>query len=196
MSTGSNPTALDPQFLLAVYGKGYFPMADENGNIGFHDPDPRAVFPLGSVRMGKHMRRIMRSQDWQVKYNTCFADVMEACADRKETWITKDMVKTYTKLHHMGHAHSVEVFLDHELVGGLYGVSVGAAFFGESMFNKVDDAAKVAFHGLVDRLRGSGFRLLDSQYLNPFTASLGAINISAQDFHVELEKAVDLHVRF
>lgn len=187
---------LNPEFLLNAYSQGYFPMADQDGSIGFYHPDPRAVFPLDKVRPGKHIRKVMRSLNWHVTKDSCFEEVMRACAGREETWINGQMIKSYKKLHEMGAAHSIEVWLEGELVGGLYGVAIGAVFFGESMFNKVDDAAKIAFYSLVERLKDKGFVLLDSQFLNPFTESLGAAEISAEEFRFQLEKAVLLPTEF
>jgi leucyl/phenylalanyl-tRNA--protein transferase len=190
------PPELEPRFLIGAYTQGYFPMADDSGSIGFHRPDPRAIFPLQDILPGKHIRKVMRSGDWKILFDTRFQEVMKGCASRNETWISEKMIDAYQELHLMGVAHSVEVEMEGELVGGLYGIAIGGAFFGESMFNVVDSAAKIAFYALVAHLRDQGFVLLDSQYLNAFTETLGAIEISAEDFDLELEKAVHLPVRF
>ena len=167
-------------------------MGDEDGGITWHDPDPRAIFPLETVRPNARFRRFQRNSDLHCTMDTAFEEVMRNCATTHgDTWITEGMVSAYTALHRLGNAHSAEVWQADVLVGGLYGVQIGAAFFGESMFSLVPNASKVAFHHLVDHLRDHGFLLFDTQYLNDHTASLGAIEMPRPVFKRILSKAVE-----
>lgn len=187
---------LEPQFLLNAYAQGWFPMADEEGVIQFYGADPRAVFPFEEIEPSKRTRRLLRDPKWSVTRDQNFEGVMRACAERSETWISEEMIEAYSGLHRLGAAHSIDVWLEGELVGGLYGIAIGGAFFGESMFNKVDHAAKIAFHNLIAHLKSVGFVLLDSQFINPFTAQLGAIEISMDEYLDKLRVAIKLEVAF
>ena len=190
LCTDSKPP-LTPQLLLAAYGQGIFPMGDDAGVITWHDPDPRAIFPLEIIIPNARFRRFLRNCDLQCTMDTAFEEVMRNCATvHGATWITEQMVVAYTALHQLGHAHSVEVWRNEVLVGGLYGVQIGSAFFGESMFSLAPNTSKVAFHHLLDRLREQDFLLFDSQYLNDHTASLGAIEIPRSIFKSMLAKAI------
>lgn len=173
--------------LLEAYSEGRFPMAHADGELYWHDPDPRAVFDLASVRPNARLARAMRQADFHITRDEAFPAVVEACAERPETWIDARIQATYVQLHRAGHAHSVEVWSTdgpgkRQLVGGIYGVALGGAFFGESMFHRLPNAGKAAFHALADHLRRCGFTLFDSQYLNPFTASLGAVEVPRARF--------------
>lgn len=166
-------------------------MVHDDGDLYWHDPDPRAVFPLDRTRPNARLRSFIRSHDYRCTIDSCFVRVMRACADRENTWITEDMVAAYTGLHHLGKAHSVETWQGETLIGGIYGVSIGAVFFGESMFSHADNASKAAFHHLAEHLRRQGFILFDSQYINDHTRSLGAIEIPRDAFRSLLALAVE-----
>jgi leucyl/phenylalanyl-tRNA--protein transferase len=191
MSRPSQPPVLSADMLLVAYARGWFPMAHTDGTLYWHDPDPRAVFHLADLRPDRDTRRMRDRGTCTVAHNTAFLEVMRACAERDPTWISGEMVEAYSELHHMGHAMSVEVWSDGTLVGGIYGVTLGAAFFGESMFSRQANAGKLAFHALVDRLKGAGCLLFDSQYINPFTRQLGAIEIPRTRFRRELARALE-----
>ena len=171
-------STLLPDVLLLGYRNGFFPMADPDlGRILWHRPEQRGVIPLDRVKISRSLRKEIERNTFTITTDQAFRDVIAACADREDTWISEEIVDAYTQLHELGHAHSVEAWFDDNLVGGLYGVSIGGAFFGESMFSRKSNASKVAFAHLVYRLNSHGYRLLDTQYVNDFTASLGAIEI-------------------
>lgn len=178
------------RLLLAVYSRGMFPMAGEDGGVYLHDPDPRAVFPLDLLRIDRTTLKVMRRGTFTVTRNRAFQEVMRACADREETWINAEMIDAYTDLHEQGHALSLECWQGDALVGGIYGVHIGTAFFGESMFSRESNAGKVAFHTLVGHLKGSGVTLFDSQYINDFTRQLGAVEIPRSVFRERLRLAL------
>jgi leucyl/phenylalanyl-tRNA---protein transferase len=158
-------------------------------------PDRRGIFPLESFRVPKRLARTVRSDKFAVSVDTAFTEVMQACAapaeGREDTWINDEILRLYAELHASGHAHSVETRLDGKLVGGLYGVRLGGAFFGESMFSCVTDASKVALVHLVARLKLGGFRLLDAQFLTPHLARLGAVEIPREAYLAKLNRALD-----
>ncbi len=187
--SGSAPL-LTADLLLRAYRRGWFPMAHEDGELYWHDPDPRAIFPLAELKPNARLQRAIRSAGFRITLDVRFEAVMRACAEREETWITAEMIAVYTELHRRGQAHSAEVWQGEALVGGLYGVSVGSAFFGESMFSRVPNASKAAFHHLAEHLRQKGFTLFDSQYINDHTASLGAIEVPREIFRTMLAQAV------
>jgi leucyl/phenylalanyl-tRNA---protein transferase len=177
--------------LLRAYRQGAFPMAHDDGELHWHDPDPRAVFPLERLRPNARLRSFIRAHGYTCTIDARFEQVMRACADRESTWITDDMVSAYTALHASGKARSVEVWQDGRLVGGIYGVAIGAAFFGESMFSHADNASKAAFHHLAAHLRERGFIMFDSQYINDHTRSLGAVELPRAEFRSLLALAVE-----
>ena len=185
-------TELTPRLLLSAYASGVFPMAEsaESSEIFWFNPERRGVMPLGGLHISRSLRKAMRGRGLKITANQCFSDVMAACADREETWINPEITALYTELHKLGHAHSIEVWCGVDLVGGLYGVSLGAAFFGESMFSRQSNASKTALVGLVARLNLGGFKLLDMQFLTPHLASLGGIEISQVDYQKQLEAAL------
>lgn len=190
-SRSGSKDLLDPAVLELAYRNGFFPMADaDTGTILWHRPDPRAIIPIDQIRISHSLRKTLRKKRFVVTTNTCFEMVMTQCAARPDVWISPAMIDAYTTLHEMGMAHSVETWLDGVLVGGLYGVHIGAAFFGESMFSTVTDASKVAFAHLAAILHLRGFRLLDTQYINPHTASLGAVEIPDALYQVLLANAL------
>lgn len=181
-----------PELLLRAYAMGLFPMADSRAGTGlrWYDPPRRGIFPLDGFHMSRSLRRAILRADYAVTVNTDIAGVMAACADRPETWINAEITALYTALHRAGFAHSLEVRRDGLLIGGVYGVAIGAAFMGESMFSRATGGSKLALAWLVHRLRAGGYRLFDTQYLTPHLASLGAVEIPRADYHRRLEAAL------
>lgn len=188
---------LQPARLLEAYRRGVFPWYDASDPICWWSPDPRAIFELDGLHIGRRLARTIRAQRFTCTVNQDFAGVLHGCADRAEgTWITPEMRRAYTRLHELGHAHSIETWCGCELAGGLYGVALGGLFAGESMFARRSDASKVALAFLVQRLRQRGFRLFDIQFLTEHTARLGAIEIPRTDYLVRLKQALAQVVRF
>ena len=185
-----------PEILVKAYRKGLFPMCHEDGELYWHDPDPRAVFTLDTLEPDRRTARIIRSGRFTITRDKAFAEVIAACAEREDTWIDERIKASYVALHRAGHAHSMEAWQGQELVGGIYGVAVGGAFFGESMFTRASNSGKVAFHALVAHLRERGFVLFDSQYINDFTAQLGAVEHPRERFRQDLKAALRLRVTF
>lgn len=183
---------LTPDLLLHGYSIGIFPMAEHRNDpdIFWVDPRQRGVMPLDGFHMSRSLKRALRQTSYRVAINEDFAGTVEACADRAETWINDEIRALYTMLHTSGHAHSLELWDRQELVGGVYGVTLGAAFFGESMFSRRRDASKIALAYLVDRLRLGGFVLFDTQFITPHLASLGAVEISRAAYHTALSDAL------
>lgn len=183
---------IDPELLLRAYSIGVFPMADsrEAADIFWVEPRARAIIPLDGFRLSRSLRKTLRAGIFDVTRDTAFAEIVRACAERAETWINPDIEASYLELHRLGHAHSVECWMDGRLVGGLYGVRLGRAFFGESMFSAERDASKVALAWLVARLRVGGFALLDCQFMTAHLASLGAVEIDQKDYLVSLSAAL------
>ncbi len=184
---------LAPNNLIAAYSQGIFPMGDEHGHVHWYDADPRGILPFESFHIPHDLKRILRQGRFDVTLNADFPAVIHACADRKEpTWITRDIIRAYIRLHECGYAHSVEAWLDGKLAGGLYGVAVGAAFFGESMFFRRRDASKVALAHLTIWLQNSGFTLFDIQMVTDVLKRFGARHISKADYHERLRAALRL----
>lgn len=183
---------ITPVLLLHAYASGVFPMAEsrEAGEMFWVDPRRRGILPLDGLHVSRSLARTMRRGGFEIRVDSAFPAVLEACAERPETWINPEIVHLYSGLFRMGHAHSVEVWVDGSLVGGLYGVSLGSAFFGESMFSRVRDASKIALVALVARLRAGGFRLLDTQFVTDHLIRLGAVEISRAEYHRRLSEAV------
>jgi leucyl/phenylalanyl-tRNA--protein transferase len=186
---------IPPDILLDFYRRGVFPMAMD-GELRLFSPDPRGVIPLEKFRIPHGSRKILRDSAWKVTVNAAFEEVVLGCAERDETWIDETIFGSYAELHHLGHAHSVEVWRDGELAGGLYGVAIGAAFCGESMFSRVPGASKVALASLVERLRGRGFTLLDTQWVTPHLEKFGACEIPRSEYLEQLAKAVEMKTSF
>lgn len=182
--------------LLDAYAEGRFPMCHEDGALYWHDPDPRAIIPLDNVVPDTRLQRLMRSGRFELSRDRAFDAVIQGCAQREETWIDDRLIASYKDLHEAGHAHSVEVWENGILVGGIYGVALAGAFFGESMFNRVSNAGKLAFHGLVEHLREQDFILFDTQYINDFTAHLGAHEVRRSTFRSKLAQALLLPTKF
>ena len=171
-------------------------MAMENGEIAWFSPDPRGIIPLDAFHIPHGLQRALRKNRFEIRLNTAFEDVIRACGERAETWISEEIVGSYVNLHRLGFAHSVEAWLDENLVGGLYGVSLKGAFFGESMFHKVADASKVALVELVNRLNDRGFRLLDTQYISSHLRTFGAVEMSRPKYLRLLRQALALDCKF
>jgi len=188
---------LSPRRLLASYVAGIFPMADESGEIHWFAPDPRTVIELDQLRISRSLRTVLRRQKFELLVNLAFEEVLIACADRPEgSWISQEISVAYCALHDLGYAHSVEAWQEGRLVGGLYGVAIGGAFFGESMFHRETDASKAALVHLVTRMVHCGMVLLDVQFMTPHLRSLGAVEIPRREYERRLKRAVRLPVSF
>lgn len=191
-------SGLDPALLIRAYREGIFPMAVEGGEIAWFSPDPRGVIPLDAFHQPARLARVVRSGRFATAIDRDFEGVMRECAARpgEGTWISEEIVQSYVTLHRLGLAHSVEVMREGRLVGGLYGVHLAGAFFGESMFHRETDASKVALVTLVDRLTRRGFRLLDVQWLTPHLAQFGAIEIPRRQYLAKLRQALEVECAF
>ena len=189
---------ITPDLLLKAYAMGVFPMAEGRDDPTVHwvDPRRRGVFPLDGFHISRSLAKVIREGRFSVTTDHDFTGVVRGCADRPETWINDEIFSLYSSLHEMGRAHSLEVWQGDRLVGGVYGVVLGAAFFGESMFSRATDASKVALAYLIHRLRAGGFTLFDTQFLTPHLASLGAIEISRGTYHKRLQAALHGTARF
>src|SRR6201984_2418848 len=185
-----------PDLLLQGYRLGVFPMAMEDDSIEWFSPDPRAILPLEDFHVPHALRRLVRRKPFEITIDEGFSTVIQACAERENTWINRDIIDSYTRLHELGHAHSLEAWDENSLGGGLYGVGVGGAFFGESMFHRVTDASKIALVALVEHLRSRKFVLLDTQWLTPHLQQFGGIQISRSHYLRLLLGAGDLARRF
>jgi leucyl/phenylalanyl-tRNA--protein transferase len=184
--------------LLRAYSIGLFPMAEDRdaAHLFWVEPEERGIFPLDGLVVSRSLAKTVRADSYEIRADGAFEGVMKACASRERTWINGEILRLYCELHARGHAHSVEAYQGGELVGGLYGVSLGAAFFGESMFHVARDASKVALVHLVARLKLGGFRLLDSQFVTPHLASLGCVEISRARYRTMLAQAIDAPANF
>jgi leucyl/phenylalanyl-tRNA--protein transferase len=195
-------STITPQILLKAYAAGIFPMAEsaEDNALYWVEPEERGIFPLDGLHISHSLRKRVRQQRFDIRIDTAFQDVIAACAekkpDRRTTWINQRIKSLYGQLFKMGCCHSIECWRGQDLVGGLYGVRIGGAFFGESMFSRETDASKVALVHLVARLRAGGFHLLDAQFTTPHLESLGARTISRADYHLLLERAIDQDAEF
>jgi len=188
---------LAPEKLLAAYSVGIFPMADDKGEVHWLAPDPRAVIELDAVKVPRSLRALRKRGEFQLAVNRAFNEVIAACADRREgTWISDDIKDAYRVLHRLGFAHSVEAWRDEELAGGLYGMAIGGAFFGESMFHWVTDASKLALVYLIERMRRRGFALLDVQFLTEHLQRFGAVEIPRTQYERRLRRALSLGCSF
>jgi leucyl/phenylalanyl-tRNA--protein transferase len=183
---------LTPDLLLHGYSIGIFPMAEarDDPDIFWVDPRRRGVIPLEGFRISRSLARAIRSDRMSVSVNRDFAGVVDGCAERDETWINGEIRDLYVALHRLGRAHSIELWDGEDLAGGVYGVALGTAFFGESMFSRRRDASKIALAHLVDRLRQAGFTLFDTQFLTAHLASLGGIEITRAEYHRRLAAAL------
>lgn len=185
-------SALDPAALLYGYANGVFPMAESknDANVFWVKPKMRGILPLESLHVSHSMRRFLKKNPFEIRFDSDFEATVRACADREETWINKTIFDAYVTLFQNGCAHSVECYENGELAGGLYGVSLKSAFFGESMFSRRTNASKTALFHLVERLKNGGFTLLDTQFLTPHLASMGGIEIPQEDYLILLRAAL------
>jgi leucyl/phenylalanyl-tRNA--protein transferase len=194
----SEPATLDPETLLSAYAQGVFPMADRDGEVRWYTADPRGVLPLESFHVPHTLRQLVHQDKFEIRVDSDFIGTMRACMDarREGTWISDALVDAYTRLHRMGFAHSVEAWRRGELVGGLYGVSLRGAFFGESMFHRERDASKVALVHLVGRLRERGYELLDTQASTSHLKRFGCVDIPGDEYLQRLQKALRKQCEF
>ncbi|MGI9435369.1 MAG: leucyl/phenylalanyl-tRNA--protein transferase [Geminicoccaceae bacterium] len=188
---------LTSDLLLTAYASGVFPMADDRDDptVQWIDPHHRGIIPLDSFHLPRSLKKVIRKKVFEVTANKAFAEVISACAecrdDRPRTWLNDDLIDLYCEVHELGYAHSVECWVGDRLVGGVYGVSLGSAFFGESMFSRERDASKVALAGLVERLIQGGYWLLDTQFVTDHLRQFGALEISRAAYHRRLRDAID-----
>ena len=195
-------SGLSPEILLRAYAVGLFPMAERHDDATLYwiDPEKRGILPLDKFHIPRRLRRRVRSGEFDIRCDTAFEEVIRRCAkpadDRTETWINEEIIRLYIDLHKMGRAHSIEAWKDGSLLGGLYGVTLGAAFFGESMFSEVVDASKVTLVHLVAALNKSGFRLLDSQFVTLHLAQFGAVEIHRSGYRQLLASALNVNADF
>lgn len=189
---------LTPDMMLQAYAAGIFPMAEgrDDPRLFWVDPRHRGVVPLNGFHISRSLARRLRRDDYRVTLNHGFDDVVHACAARPETWINDPLRRLYSALHDMGHAHSIEVHGPDGLIGGVFGLTIGGAFFGESMFSAARDGSKIALAYLTDHLRACGFSLFDTQFITPHLASLGAVEIPRADYRRRLSRAINRTARF
>ena len=190
-------TALNNEILLLAYANGFFPMPHpQTEEICWFNPDPRAVIPLDAFHFSKSLKRSIKKGGFKPTIDQDFVGVLDQCAARDDTWINEEIKAAYTDLHKSGHAHSLEVWQDNELVGGLYGVALGGAFFAESKFHKVTDASKAAVYFLTEHMKSKGMKLLEVQFLTPHLTRLGAIEIPASEYQKLLQIAISTPADF
>jgi leucyl/phenylalanyl-tRNA---protein transferase len=191
---------LTPELLISAYCQGVFPMAGDDGQVRFYEPDPRAIIPLDAFHVPRRLARTVRNGGLEIRVDTVFRTVVERCAEPRPAggmWISREIVEAYMALHELGFAHSVEGWRDGELVGGLYGVAIRGLFAGESMFSRERDASKVALVHLVERLRRGGFVLLDTQFVaGPHMLQFGTIEIPRAEYHRRLAAALQVEAAF
>jgi leucyl/phenylalanyl-tRNA---protein transferase len=187
---------IPPNILLAAYMTGYFPMADADNIISWYSPDPRAIIPLDRSIIPRSTRQLSRKNIFRIETDTCFEEVIRGCGGRNETWINQEIIESYLELHRLGYAHSIESFDSEGLAGGLYGVALGSAFFGESMFSLRTGASKVALAFLIEHLARREFTLLDTQYVTPHLKMFGAVEIPRKKYLVHLRNAMDTAAQF
>lgn len=183
---------ISAELLLQGYRFGMFPMAMRDGSIEWFSPDPRAILPLDKFHVSHSLRRAVAKRVFETKIDHSFSEVIRACANRRDTWINGEIIESYERLHKLGQAHSIETWQDGKLAGGLYGVALGGAFFGESMFHRKTDASKIALLTLVEHLRARKFALLDTQWVTPHLLQFGAVEIPRTQYVKLLRRAVDL----
>jgi leucyl/phenylalanyl-tRNA--protein transferase len=198
MAKDEHALELTPELILNAYAQGIFPMAESRDDDGLFwlDPQERGVMPLDGFHISRSLRKAILRAPYQIKVDTDFAGVIEGCADRDETWINAPIFSIYMDLYRAGFAHSVEVWEKDDLVGGVYGVTLMGAFFGESMFSRRTNASKIALAYLVSRLNAGGFSLLDTQFLTPHLASLGGIEIPRASYRQALQDALEVEANF
>jgi leucyl/phenylalanyl-tRNA--protein transferase len=195
-------SGLSPEILLRAYAVGLFPMAEkrDDSTLYWIDPEKRGILPLDRFHIPRRLRRTMRNAPYEIRCDTVFPDIIRACAtpadDRQETWINDEIIRLYSDLFELGRAHSIEAWHEGSLVGGLYGVAIGGAFFGESMFSLMTDASKVCLVHLMARLRKGGFRLLDTQFVTSHLSQFGATELHRSGYRQLLSDALDINAEF
>jgi leucyl/phenylalanyl-tRNA--protein transferase len=191
-------TPLKPELLLQAYAAGVFPMAEsrDDPEVFWVDPRQRGILPLDGFHVSRSLARTIRQEPFRISFDRAFAQVIDGCADRPETWINETIRRLCLSLHALGSAHSIEVWEGPDLVGGVYGLTLGGAFFGESMFSRRADASKIALAYLVERLRGAGFVLFDTQFITPHLATLGAYEVPRAEYRRRLATAIEVRARF
>ena len=187
---------LKPINMLNLYAQGAFPMADENGEIDWYQPKTRTIIPLDNFNFPRSLRKFMEKCQFTFKYSERTMDIVVKCADRSETWISDALIEAYRGIEEIGFLHSVEVYSRSKLIGGLFGITIGGAFFGESMFSKTSQASKTALIKLIERLNEKGFTLLDVQFTNPHLEMFGSIEIDFEEYNKMLAVAYDKDVSF
>jgi leucyl/phenylalanyl-tRNA--protein transferase len=189
-------SALEPRLLISAYCNGIFPMGMENGRLSWFSPDPRGIIPVKDYHIPRSVRAELKKLRFEIRVNTAFPEVVQSCARRRETWITREIMQSYEVLHKLRYAHSVETWADGKLVGGLYGVSIGGAFFGESMFSSGPGGSKASLVWLMEHLNSRGFLLHDTQWTTDHLALFGGREIARDEYLSLLERAVNAPVRF
>jgi len=191
---------LTPDILINAYCQGVFPMAEDDGTVYWYDPDPRAILPLDGLHVSRSLKRRLRRGGFAVKYNTAFCTVMTECArpapGREKTWISQEFIEVYGQLHTLGFAHSIEIWREDELVGGIYGVGIGGLFAGESMFSSITDASKIALVHLVSHLKQHNFSLFDVQFTTAHLMRFGVVDIPRAEYKSRLARALKVEARF
>lgn len=187
---------LEPDLLINAYTNGIFPMGTGNGHLSWFSPNPRGVLPVQDFHVPRSVRAELRRNHFEIRINTAFVDILRACGQRKETWITRDIILSYEALHKMGSAHSIETWQNDTLVGGLYGVCIGGAFFGESMFSHTPGASKAALVWLMEHLKKKQFMLHDTQWTTPHLSMFGGREIPRDQYLLQLEAALKSTVSF
>jgi leucyl/phenylalanyl-tRNA--protein transferase len=187
---------LKPENMILMYARGAFPMADETGNINWYMPETRTIIPINEFNLPRSLKKVLENSDFEFRYDTDTIEVINKCADRESTWISKELIDAYKGLQKLGNLHSVEVYQKNILIGGLYGVTYHGAFFGESMFSKIPQASKCALVKLLERLREKGFILLDVQYQTDHLKMFGAKEIPFQEFAELLLKSYQKDISF
>jgi leucyl/phenylalanyl-tRNA--protein transferase len=190
------PQTIPPERLEEAYRQGIFPMADEDGKIHWYSPDPRTIIDLDRFHIPRRLAQTIRSEKFEIAVDRNFESVVRGCANREETWINEEIAAVYTALYRIGKAHSVEAYHEGKLAGGIYGVSLGGSFMGESMFTIVRDASKVCLVFLVERLKERGYALFDVQFTTTHLKRFGAIEIPRSEYLMRLQKALRLYCRF
>jgi len=177
---------LTPEMLLYAYSIGIFPMGDDDGSVDFYEPRLRALFPIEGVRVSRSLAKRIRRGGFRITFDRCYEEVMRACLRPDGNWITEDFIRVYGQIHRQGWGHSCEVWIDGQLVGGIYGVGVGAVFSAESMFHRERDMSKIALWAMVEQCRHLGFRVFDAQVQNPHLESLGAYEVPMAEYRAML----------
>ena len=187
---------LQPEIMIRLYAKGLFPMADDSGIINWYMPEVRTIIPLNNYNYPRSLRKFMEKCDFEYRYDHDTMEVVRRCADRERTWISDDLISAYKGLHKNGHLHSVEVYRENKLIGGLYGVAYRGAFFGESMFSGEPQTSKAALIKLIERLNQKGYLILDIQFMTDHLSMFGAVEIFVEDYLVMLEKSYYRKIQF